>query len=151
MKTLVFMAMLACAAASAQFPDTSTGRFRGDYFGLLLPVANGCSTERWVMNVTVDEFGEMRGQILNWDGEQKAYIDHRLSGDGNFSFNTGTNFSEIPFPPCFPYCEDQDPGAGWDMRGKANAKAGTLKGFIDARTKGGCKYTFTVWRRFRNN
>lgn len=146
-KILLTLACLAAVTCKAQ--EVGTARFRGDYAGVLLPVGNTCTTERLLVDVFVYDNGEMRGEIFDYDGDRRASIEHRLDSSGGFLFNTGTNMLP-PFPSCFPFC-DPEPGRDWLMRGKANAKAGTIKGSVDARYQGGCKYSFTLYRRFKNN
>jgi len=149
MKAFLILTLLVCTHATLAQSE-GTGRFRGHYVGVALPVGNVCTTERLVMSVNVEQDGKIIGQIVNFDGEQKAYVDHFVTPSGSFTFNTGTNMSVLPPPPCFPFCANE-PGAGWIMRGVANAKSGTIKGSVDARPKDGCKYTFTLYRRHKNN
>ena len=158
MKTLLLFgaALLVCVAicfhaspASGQVDGAE--RFRGRYIGIALPVGNLCTTERLMVAVDVQSDGKMTGQVLDFSGQQKAYVDGSIIPSGTFLFETGTNMSVLPPPPCFPFCLVNDPGSGWLVRGASSSRAGTMRGSLDARTRGGCRYTFTLYRRMRNN
>lgn len=146
MKVFLFAFLLTAAGLVAQ--GFSPGRYRGDYVGVAVPVGV-CSTERWIMLFAVDELGEASGRITDWNGDHvSAFVGRSI--DGKFSIRTGTNTFLPPYPDCFPFCPEE-PGSGWAINSKVNPKAGTMKGTIDATSKGGCKYTFTLWRRLKNN
>ena len=138
-KIHVLFSLVLALNASAQVPDTTTTRFRGEYFGIVLPAGTACTTERLLLSVDVDAAGEMHGEIVNWQGVRQASIAHRLDWRGKFSFNTGTNLPVV------------DAGWGGAVTARGRARPGTLRGTIDGRTRGACRYTFTVWRRMKNN
>lgn len=135
----LFAVVLLCV--SSALADEGTGRFRGDYVGLLLPIGNVCTTERWIMAAHVEPDGHLTGKILSFDDQHKAELDCWLPASGGFAFNSGTNI----FHPT------EEAGNGWLIRGGLNLKAGTMRGILDARARGGCKYSFVLYRRFRNN
>lgn len=125
MKTL-FALFLTIAAASAQWSD-----FRGDYLGVVMP-SGSCSNERWTANFIIQADGYFHGNFSNWDGIETNHVSGYITARGRFLEETdGTN------------------SPGWTVKGIVGKASGKLSGTLDGRYDGGCRYTFTLYRRFK--
>jgi hypothetical protein len=139
--TLILLSLLASAlVSSAQF---DSAQYRGDYFGVLVPVGNDCSNERLVIGMTVAADGSLSGYVDDWEANERNTITGQVLYRGRLSVTTGS----LPGDPGWnPFDSRHD----WRIVGLASSKAGTIRGSVDARAAGGCRYTFTVFRRFKS-
>ncbi len=118
------LALSCVSSGEAQFP--SLAKYRGDYFGILLPVGR-CSNERIAIELQVDAEGKITGRVRDWNNVTLLAFTEDLPFTGGSRFTTSIT------------------GLGDTVRGKF--AVGSCAGSV--RFEAGCKYTFKAWRRYR--
>lgn len=132
MKTLFALLLASTAAFSQVLPNSN--RQAGEYFGVLLPTAAVCSTERLIIQITVGTDDTLTGEVVNWNNDAIFSFDAQWP-----FFNRGVFRSSVT-----PTLEDS-------ARGTFSAATGSVSGVVNLRPSGGCLYTFKAYRRFKLN
>ena len=121
---IILALLITIATASAQWIGESAAH-RGNYFGILVP-AGRCANERLGVDITVSSDGTLEGEVRNWDNAK--IFDFSQSWP---FFSKGKFTSDIT-------------GLGDRVSGRASS--GAIRG---SAVLGGCRYTFTAYRRFK--
>lgn len=136
MKTLCtfFLLSLSVAASWSQALPPNSTKQAGEYFGVLLPSKAVCSTERFIIQLTVGTDGTMSGEIVTWDNAPVFAFGVEWP-----MFNRGVFRSTV-----VPTLES-------GVRGTFSAATGSVSGVVNMKPDGGCLYTFKAYRRYKLN
>ena len=133
--SILTLSLLFTLTALSQAIPSST-QFRGEYYGVAVPVGNACTTERLQVRIYVYDDFTMNFYVHNWDETLIFYWD---LDDYNPLLFKNAAFRSAPAP------------LKSRMRGTFSAATGSVSGVIDFRDVGDCLWTFKAYRQFRYN